>query len=166
MKRPEEGWAGREESDRVKVYLHPGQIFASGEPALVTTVLGSCVSVCLWDRTARVGGINHYLLPHDAGGDGASPRFGSVAVRELVDRVLSLGARRESLEAKVFGGARVLQPSVDGSRTRHLGDQNVARALAVLGEAGIPVVAAETGGGRGRKLTFRTDDGTVWLKAL
>ncbi len=147
------------------VYLHPGQVFASGEAVQVTTVLGSCVSVCLWDPASRVGGMNHYVLPRFVPSDSASPRFADVAMRELVDRLLHLGARRATLEAKVFGGA-CLSPTPGGWGKPHLGEQNVSRALAVLEKERIRVGAADTGGGRGRKLMFRTDDGTVWLKAL
>jgi chemotaxis protein CheD len=147
------------------VYLHPGQLFASDEPTVVTTVLGSCVSVCLWDRTSQVGGINHYVLPHLLPSDLSSPRFADFAMRDLVRRLLDFGVRRGSLEAKVFGGAGLSQMSARPGR-RHLGEQNVSRALAVLEEERIPVVASDTGGSRGRKLMFRTDDGTVWLKAL
>jgi len=147
------------------VYLHPGQVFASGEGALVTTVLGSCVSVCLWDPASRVGGMNHYVLPRLVASDAASPRFADVAMRELVQQVLHHGARRATLEAKVFGGA-CLSPGPGGRGKPHLGEQNVSRALAVLQDERIRVVAADTGGGRGRKLMFSTDDGTVWLKAL
>jgi len=147
------------------VYLHPGQVFASGEGALVTTVLGSCVSVCLWDPASRVGGMNHYVLPRLVASDSASPRFADIAMRELVQHVLRLGARRSTLEAKVFGGA-CLSPATGARGKPHLGEQNVSRALAVLQDERIRVVAADTGGGRGRKLMFSTDDGTVWLKAL
>jgi len=150
---------------RRNFYLHPGQVFASDEPTVVTTVLGSCVSVCLWDSTSRVGGMNHYVLPHLVPTDLSSPRFADIAMRDLVQRLLHLGARRGSLEAKVFGGACLSQMAARPGR-RPLGDENVARALAVLEEERIPVVATDTGGGRGRKLMFHTDDGTVWLKAL
>jgi chemotaxis protein CheD len=147
------------------VYLHPGQVFASGEPALVTTVLGSCVSVCLWDPGSRVGGINHYLLPHVATPEGSSARFGNVAVPELLDVLLRLGARRRSLVAKVFGGA-CLTPTSGCPGAPRLGEQNVTRAMALLDEERIPVVGADTGGGCGRKLVFHTDDGSAWVRRL
>ncbi len=148
----------------VSVYLHPGQVFASAEPATVTTVLGSCVSVCLFDPSAQLGGINHYLLPHWVGNGTSSPRFGNVAMETLFEGILALGARKGELRAKVFGGACVL--GAFQRRERHLGEQNVDRALRFLLEAGVPVVAQDTGGQRGRKLVFRTGDGAAWLKAL
>ena len=75
------GASPRDESrDLIRVYLQPGQLYASGQPSAVTTVLGSCVAICLWDPVVSVGGMNHYLLPFFAGGAGkGSPRFGNVA---------------------------------------------------------------------------------------
>jgi chemotaxis protein CheD len=158
-----EGWA--DATGRRSVYLHPGQVLACREPTLVTTVLGSCVAVCLWDPTSCLGGINHYLLPYWAGGGLSSARFGNVAIRELVDGLLGLGARRTTLAAKVFGGACVFD-AFDGNGRQHLGAQNVERAVSLLEDEGIPIVAADTGGRRGRKLVFRSDDGAVWLRAI
>src|SRR5262249_44811038 len=83
-----------------RVSLAPGRLFVSATPAQVSTILGSCVSVCLWDPEARAGGINHFLLPE---GVPASPRFGQSAVPLLIQGVLDLGARRTRLRAKVFG---------------------------------------------------------------
>jgi chemotaxis protein CheD len=146
------------------VYLHPGELVASAEPATVTTVLGSCVSVTLWDRTRRIGGVNHFLLPHSAGTGTSSPRFGNVAMRSLFDEVLRLGARRADLEAKVFGGARVIHgaPAAAG----HLGERNITIALDFLRGEGLDVVGGDTGGSRGRKLRFLTGDGSAWLRSL
>jgi chemotaxis protein CheD len=88
-----------------RVYLAPGQLFASGDRVQVTTILGSCVAVCLFDNEAEVGGVNHFLLPH---GTPPSPRFADHATTLLMQRVLALGAERGRLRAKLFGGACVL----------------------------------------------------------
>ena len=150
-------------SARLGVYLHPGLVFAAAEPASVTTILGSCVAVCLFDRSRSVGGVSHFVLP-SGGGGGTSTRFADVALRDLISRVLALGGDRSSLEAKVFGGASVLDhgPSA-GPR---LGDENVRHAVALLEAEGMPIVARDTGGTRGRKLIFITDTGTAWVKHL
>jgi chemotaxis protein CheD len=137
---------------------------ATREPALVTTILGSCVAVCLWDEVAGAGGMNHYLLPEGSGTDADALRFGSVATEALIDRLLRLGAQRGRLRAKVFGGARI-SASFKG-QTPHLGATNVARALEVLAREGLRVDARDTGGERGRKLLFQTDDGVAWVKEL
>ena len=149
---------------RQSIYLHPGQLVATREPAVVTTILGSCVAVCLWDEVAGAGGVNHYLLPEGPGTDTGALRFGNVATEALIDRLLRLGAQRGRLRAKVFGGA-CISASFTG-QTPHLGATNVARALDVLAREGLRVDARDTGGRRGRKLLFQTDDGVAWVKEL
>ncbi len=152
---------GKEDARRPSVYLHAGQVFASAEPASVVTVLGSCVSVCLFDRDVGVGGINHYLLPLETSRE-RSARFGNVAIRELLDQVLARGARRVHLQAKVFGGASVVRALVG----RSLGSDNAELALRLLKEAGVPILEQDLGGQKGRKLVFHTDDGSAWVRHL
>lgn len=150
---------------RAAFYLHPGQLYVSSEPTVVTTVLGSCVSVCLWDPLLGFGGINHFLLPHWAGSDTAfSLRYGNVAVQQLIDRLLALGCRKRNLLAKLFGGACVIDAIRRGEN--HLGMKNVKIARKLLAEMGIEVAAEDIGGRRGRKLIFQTDDGAAWVKLL
>lgn len=165
MPMPLSAEAGSSEGRRASVYLHPGHLHISPEPAAVTTILGSCVSVCVYDRAAGIGGINHYLLPFWSGNGTSSPRFGNVAMKALVERVLTLGGRRASIEAKVFGGACVLA-AFRMPQGRHLGDHNVDCALEALAAEGIPVVARDTGGERARKLVFHTDTGAAWLREI
>ena len=147
-----------------KFYLQPGQIFASKESHAVTTILGSCVAVCLWDPEAKIGGINHYLLPAYSGEGEASPRFGDISIRELLSRLFSLGCDRRRLRAKLFGGACVL--AAFRERKDHLGSQNIRTARELLAAEAVPVVGEAVGGHRGRKLIFATDDGSAWLKEL
>ncbi len=149
--------------DRRPMYLHPGALAVAAEPAAVTTILGSCVSVCLFDPVLRVGGANHYLLP-DHGAAAPSTRFGGEALRELLARILALGADRRRLQAKVFGGACVVEAFRRSAG--HLGARNVEAALRFLEAERIPVMAEDTGGERGRKLLFHTDDGTVLVRPL
>lgn len=153
-----------EPGQRVPVYLHPGQLHAAAGPCTITTILGSCVSVCLFDRTRGVGGANHYLLPYHAGQDQSSPRFGNVALQSLLARVLALGAARRDLEAKLFGGACVLEAFRTGDN--HLGAKNVEAARALLRAESIPVRAEDVGGSRGRKLVFHADDGSALVKLI
>lgn len=152
--------------ERVSIYVQPGQIAVSAEPAVITTILGSCVAVCVWDPTSSAGGMNHFLLPFWAGGGvPSSARFGNVAVQDLVKKLDAFGCVRESLRAKVFGGACVL----DGFKKRageHLGDKNVRVAFEELAQIGIPVIAEDTGGDASRKLHFYTDLGTVAVQRI
>ena len=148
---------------RRTVHLLPGRVFASAEPISVVTILGSCVAVCLFDPAAKVGGMNHYLLPLSVQRE-RSPRFGNVALALLLDQVLERGARKGSLRAKVFGGAGVLDGFQQGGRS--LGRDNVELALRTLEAEGIPVLDGDVGGRRGRRLVFHVDDGSAWVKPL
>jgi chemotaxis protein CheD len=143
------------------VYLHPGQIVVAARDCRLTTILGSCVAVALYDPSRAIGGINHYLLPRGPR-DSASARFGDVALPRLLREVEASGATASSLVAKVFGGACLL----GAAGRRDIGSQNVETALAFLSRERIRVVAQHTGGTQGRKLVFRTSDGVVWLKSL
>lgn len=146
------------------LYVYPGQLYASATPCAVTTILGTCVSVCLWDPVARVGGLNHYLLPYPVLAQDASPRFGQVAIDQLFDRVLGLGAAISRLQAKVFGGMTCRFRA--GGAGRDLGGSNVELAMKLLGERRVPVVASSVGGPHGRKLVFQLDDGTAWVRSV
>jgi chemotaxis protein CheD len=133
------------------------------EPTAITTVLGSCVAVCLHDPVATVGGMNHYLLPTHVSRE-QSLRFGTVAIEALLAEVLARGAGRTRLQAKVFGGASVM--GVPDAGQRRLGDENVKLALRQLAGLAIPVVDGDVGGTRGRKLVFHSDDGSAWVRLL
>lgn len=151
-------------SERATAYLHPGQLFAAAESYAVTTILGSCVAVCLWDPVTRIGGINHFMLPSFSGEGVASPRFGDIAIKELLDQLAQLGSQKHNLLAKIFGGACVLEAF--RNRQHHLGMKNIDIARALLEAESIPLVGHDVGGQRGRKLIFHTDDGAAWVKAL
>jgi chemotaxis protein CheD len=150
--------------ERVQVYLHAGQIFASSTPCEVSTVLGSCVAVLLVDPVNRFGGASHYLLPLEGRGQSATPRFGHAAISLLLGRMLQLGSRRHDLVAKVFGGASSLAAATPHGPT--LGDRNVEVARRRLEMENIRVVAEDVGGFGGRKLVFLTDEGHVWVRKL
>jgi chemotaxis protein CheD len=112
----------------------------------------------------RIGGTNHFLLPTWASGAEASARYGNVATSQLIERVQRLGSRRVNLQAKVFGGACVLEAFRE--REHHLGQKNVEAALRALEDERITVVAQDVGGHRGRKVVFHIDDGSAWVKLI
>jgi len=141
------------------VYLHPGQIYTASHAALVSTVLGSCVAVCLWDPVARVGGMNHFLLP-----SGKGPRYCNEAMPQLIDEMTSRGAFVARIVAKVFGGACVIA-GFTGSR-KAIGTQNAEAARQFLSAQAIPIRAEQTGGHRGRKLLFHTGTGLAYVKEI
>lgn len=149
---------------RPYVHVLPGDIYFSAAPAAISTLLGSCVAICLWDPLLRVGGITHYLLPETLGAEtGFSTRFGNVAVSVLIEKMATLGADLGRLKAKVFGGARVLSSTVVKA---HIGEKNVSVARKMLGALGIPLVAEDTGGDRGRVIIFFSDNGSTLVRRI
>lgn len=145
-------------------FVHTGEVAASRERTLFSTVLGSCVSVCVWDPTTGAGGMNHFLLPDQVTNGISTPRFGNVAVRTLLSKLDALEVPAARLQAKIFGGASVLRPGIPMREA--LGARNVELARVLLDLAGIPVVAEDVGGDHGRKLIFRTRDGAAWVRKL
>ena len=144
-------------------YLMAGNLFVPEEAHLVTTVLGSCVSVCLWDSILRFGGINHYMLPFWNGEGLASPKYGNIAIAKLIERLQDLGSQKRNLRAKVFGGGIVLNVK---NPFMNIGERNIQLAEDQLRSEGIPIVSADTGGNVGRKIIFNTGTGMVLMKKL
>jgi len=147
-----------QQDNLLKHFLFPGTLFVQNREHLVTTVLGSCVAVCLWDASTGTGGINHYMLPLWNGEGLPTPKYGTIAIEKLLEKMFSLGCRQESLVAKVFGGANVME-NMQGMYS--IGDRNVQLARELLAEKGIPIAGADTGGRLGRKLIFNTHTGVV-----
>lgn len=127
---------------------------------MVTTVLGSCVAVCLFDETTGIGGINHYMLPFWNGKELASPKYGNIAIESLIKKIEHLGCKRENLVAKVFGGANQLDHKLG------VGQRNIKIAEELLVDLKIKVVAKSLGGHKGRKLNFNTSTGEVFMKYI
>ena len=148
------------DSNRSRHFLYPGQIFVTRDPMAISTILGSCAAVCLWDRHKKAGGMNHYLLP-DGQAEGPNRlRYGNVANPELLREVLALGCEIRNLQAKIFGGS-----SAFGSNpSQSVGSRNVELAENFLRAAGIRVVEKEVSGKRGRRLAFQISDGVTTIK--
>lgn len=144
-------------------FLYPGMLFAEPGSFSVSTVLGSCVSVCLWDPVMRMGGINHYLLPFWNGEGLRTPRYGNIAIPLLLEKLLEAGCLKCNIKAKVFGGAKVLEQM---SGVLNIGDRNITYAESALSEANIPVVGRDVGGTSGRKLLYLTGTGEVFVRKL
>jgi chemotaxis protein CheD len=144
-------------------FLYPSTLFVSNRPHLVTTILGSCVAVCLWDSLTQMGGVNHYMLPFWNGQGLASPKYGNIAIEKLIEKVESIGCQHRNLKAKVFGGAEIFNTSMNSFK---IGQRNVVLARQMLDEAKIPVVSSSTGGNLGRKIIFNTQTGEVIHKFI
>ncbi len=143
------------EAKESRHFLYPGQVFVSRDPVTISTILGSCAAVCLWDRHKRAGGMNHYLLPEGLADGPNRLRYGNVANPELLKQVLALGCEVRNLQAKIFGGSSAF--AVDLSQS--VGSRNVELAESFLRSSGIPVVEKEVSGKHGRRLVFQITDG-------
>jgi chemotaxis protein CheD len=152
-------------TDLEKATVHVGEVFVGVKPTVVQTLLGSCVSVCLIDRVAGIGGMNHILLPGkpDLHRFDASARYGVNAMEILIGGIQRAGAERRRLEAKVFGGANVLAGL---EKTFNPGFRNGAFVMEFLELEGIPVIGHDTGGFNARRIYLRTDTGEVFMKRI
>ncbi len=148
------------QSDAVKIL--PGEYFVFDEDMLIMTTLGSCIAVCLWDRQAKMGGMNHFLLPDNGGAAGDSGRYGSYAMELLINELLKKGANRMTLEAKVFGGGAVLQ----GMNSLNVGERNTQFVMEYLKTERIPVVSKDVLDIYPRKVCFFPHSGKAMVKRL
>ena len=144
-------------NDAVKIL--PGEYFVHQEDLLIMTTLGSCIAACLWDREARIGGMNHFMLPE---GDAGSGRYGSYAMELLINEMLKHGATRATMEAKVFGGGQV----IDGMNTMNVGERNTGFVMDYLKTERIPVVSKDVLGPYPRKVCFLPASGKAMVKRL
>ncbi|WP_425100024.1 chemotaxis protein CheD [Tropicibacter sp. S64] len=133
-----------------------GDYVISNDPStILTTVLGSCIAVCLFDATAKVGGMNHFLLPEGEGSDAGNVRYGANAMELLINGLLKKSAERHRLEAKIFGGAKMM------GNLRNIGASNAAFAHQFLKDEGIRCLAESTGGTSARRIRFWPTTGLV-----
>lgn len=144
----------------------PGEYYFTCKDMLIVTVLGSCVSACIRDRVTGIGGMNHFMLP-DSGGDADSPvsasmRYGTYAMEILINDLLKAGARRENLEAKVFGGGNVLR----GFIAINVGERNAQFVRDYLRAENIRVTAEDLNDIHPRKVYFFPRTGKVLVKKL
>jgi chemotaxis protein CheD len=130
---------------------------------LISTVLGSCVSVCLWDKRTKVAAMNHYLLPGNSDDLSGDTSRGSIAISLLARSLKNRKVQVEDIEAKVFGGAHL--PNT-GNDIYKVGERNVNMAFEILKQYGITVVAHHVGGDCGRKIVFNTSNGKVRMRLL
>jgi chemotaxis protein CheD len=153
------------------IYLKPGEMHISTDASLVSTVLGSCVSVTLFCPRLRVGAISHGLLPtcREKGDcDGACLqgfKFVDCSIHHMLEEFRKLGVSSAEIEAKVFGGSDMFDLA-GGSERISVGNQNVSAAMRIIELEGLRLVARDVGGTQGRKLLFYTHTGEVFLKRL
>jgi chemotaxis protein CheD len=143
-------------------FLFPSEIYVSTKPCLVQTILGSCVSICLFDNRRKIGGINHYMVPLWNGEGFTSAKYGNIAIEMLIKRMESLGASRKDWTCKIFGGAS----QYDYNNVISVGEKNIQLAENILSEFGIQITAVSVGGEKGRKIIFATHTGKVMMKYI
>jgi chemotaxis protein CheD len=144
-------------NDAVKIL--PCEYFVHDEDILIMTTLGSCIAACLWDREAKVGGMNHFMLPD---GDAGSGRYGSYAMELLINEMIKRGATRSTMEAKVFGGGQV----IDGMNSMNIGERNTAFVTDYLKTERIPIMSKDVLGIYPRKVCFLPASGKAMVKRL
>ena len=143
--------------DAVKIL--PGEYFVFNEDLLIMTTLGSCIAACLWDRNAKVGGMNHFMLPE---GNGDSGRYGSYAMELLINEMMKHGAQRMTMEAKVFGGGQV----ISGMSTMNVGERNTNFVVDYLKTERIPIMSKDVLDVYPRKVCFLPASGKAMVKRL
>lgn len=144
----------------------PGEYYVTARDMMMVTVLGSCVAACIFDRSANIGGMNHFMLPddrRDGGGVlGTSARYGTYAMEKMINELLKMGAKRSNLEAKIFGGGKVLR----GFTVGNVGERNADFVLNYLHAESIAVMAQDMLDIYPRKVYFFPRTGKVLVKRL
>ena len=142
----------------------PGEYYVSGDEMVLVTVLGSCVSACIWDKTTGIGGMNHFMLPETGETDlsGAAGRYGTYAMELLINEMLKSGARRERLQAKIFGGAQVMH----NFTSMNVGERNTAFVQQYLQTERIAVLASDVLDIHPRKVCFFPVSGRAMVRRL
>lgn len=147
----------------------PGEFYITQSDEAITTVLGSCISACIRDPGLGIGGMNHFMLPEDTTqgrsswldeATGLATRYGSFAMESLVNGLIRLGARRSSLEAKLFGGGHVLNTGID------VGEKNIEFARRWLQTEGFRIAAEDVGSKMPRRVIYVPRTGKVLVKHL
>jgi chemotaxis protein CheD len=136
------------------VQLTLGDTYVTSDPdEVLTTILGSCIAACIRDTSAKVGGMNHFLLPDGNSGDRSARCYGVNAMELLINDILKHGGDRRRLEAKLFGGANVVSALTD------VGSRNIAFARQFLNDEGITIVGGDVGGDLARRIQFAPASG-------
>ncbi len=157
-----------EKQNMEMVTLFPGEYHATKENRIITTVLGSCIAVALYDPLQKIGGMNHFMLPESLSNGqfylSKSGKYGMYAMELLINDLLKLGVRKTSLQAKVFGGGHVLDQVPNMSA--RVPDSNIRFAFDFLKAEKIPVSAQDVGGTSARKILFFTHTARIKLKRI
>mgnify|MGYP002517678178 FL=1 len=152
---------------RITIYI--GGYYAAKEPAVIKTVLGSCIAVCLFENKLKFGGMNHFMLPEmkeweKPEDDYNHTRYGLFAMEVLINEIIKLGGKKENLTAKIFGGGHVLTGMT--SNLLQIPDKNIKFAKTFLAEERIPIISEDIGGSWPRKVFFFNTENRVLMKKM
>jgi len=156
---------------QVVAKILPGEFYMTSQPIYIATTLGSCISACIWDNKAQIGGMNHFMLPltekeaHEInwglrGKATDATRYGNFAMEHLINAILKCGGRRCNLQAKIFGGGKVLKKMSD------VGERNTEFVKRYLVTEDIPIVGEDVGSVFPRKVLFEPTTGRAFIKKL
>jgi chemotaxis receptor (MCP) glutamine deamidase CheD len=146
-----------------KAFVLPGELVFAKEPTYVSTVLGSCVAVCMFDASKKMGGMNHFVVPESRPGEMEGTRVAEAAIKALLKQFLIAGSKISSLKAEIYGGAKVVTAF---NTIADIGDRNVLKARQVLTELKVIYNLRDVGGIQGKKLIFDTSTGRVNCTAI
>lgn len=149
------------------VYLKPGEIYMTKDPTVVSTVLGSCVSVTLFNRRLGIGAICHALFPEakeDVNGDGF--KYVDYALSKIIDKFDSMGIKLSEIETKLFGGSDIVEMNDEDRLRPTVGKQNIDAAFNLIKNRKLRLISSDVGGLEGRKIIFYTHTGEVFLRRL
>jgi chemotaxis protein CheD len=139
-------------------YLLPGELIVTGDALKISTILGSCVAVCFFDRDRRIAGMNHYMLPINKNDDPNRFRYGDTSLEYMLNQMLKIGAQKNKILARVYGGSSMF---MNTGPSFNIGELNVEVAMKFLKDTDIPIKSIETGGKTGRKIVFDTSAGVI-----
>jgi chemotaxis protein CheD len=150
------------------VTIFPGEFHATGQERVIYTLLGSCITVVLYDSAKKVGGMNHFMLPDTIDKErfylSKSGKYGMYAMELLINELIKLGGIKKNFQAKVFGGGSVLGSGV--GHVSQVPENNIRFAFAFLEQENIPVIASNVGGKEARKVYFFTKESRILLKKI
>ncbi len=140
------------------------QVKFGANPAVLRTILGSCIGICIYDRAKKIGGLAHILLPNDTSGGANPEKYADTAIPLLVNRLVKEGAKKEFMSAKIAGGASMFKFQANVSLGQ-IGDRNIEETRKTLEKMGIPLLEEDVGGNTGRVIDFFLNDGHLKIKA-
>ena len=140
------------------------QVKTGENPAVLRTILGSCVGICIYDRMKKIGGLAHILLPTDTSGGSNPEKFADTAIPLLVQMLIKQGAKKEFMYAKIAGGASMFKFDANVALGQ-IGDRNIEETKKALQKLQIPILEEDVGGNAGRVIDFFLEDGRLKVKA-